>query len=110
MERLRNLAMVFLGYEAPRPKRMSPIVGAALAAIIATAPAAAHMPAECVGIAVERRAEQGAHIAALESLAEFVRVRAPMHVIDQALLAVTGTLVDFGDADLRLVECMVDAE
>ena len=33
-----------------------------------------------------------------------------MSAIDQALLAVTGTLVDFGTADLDLVECMVRAE
>ena len=86
------------------------ILPAMVAATIATAPAAAHFPAECVGLAVERRAGQGALIASLESLVEFVRVRAPMYAIDQALTATTGALVDFGDADLRLVECMVEAE
>ena len=89
---------------------MSPIIGAAMAVIITTAPATAHFPAECVGLAVERRAAQGALIASLESLAEFVYGRAPMHAIDQALAAAAGVLADFGDADLRLVECMVDAE
>ena len=86
------------------------IVLAAVVLIAGAGPAAAHMPTECVGLAVERRAEQGALIASLESLAEFVRVRAPMHVIDQALAAAAGALADFGGADLRLVECMVDAE
>lgn len=81
----------------------------ALAATMAM-PASAHMPSDCYGLAVERRATQGALIDALESLATFVHARAPMPVIDQALTAAAGVLADFGDADLRFVECLVDAD
>ena len=51
----------------------------ALAATMAM-PASAHMPSDCYGLAVERRATQGALIDALESLATFVHARAPMPV------------------------------
>ena len=90
--------------------RKALIIAVAIAATAATAPAAAHMPSDCYGLAVERRAAQGALIDALESLATFVHARAPMPVIDQALTAAAGVLADFGSADLRFVECLVESE
>lgn len=86
------------------------IVGAAVAAIIATAPAAAHIPERCHPLVAERTAANEAAADGFEALADMVFARLPMFMIEQAVLEASELLKDNALAELRLVECMVDAE
>ncbi|MDE0342627.1 MAG: hypothetical protein OXK82_05555 [Deltaproteobacteria bacterium] len=86
------------------------IMAAVVVAILAAAPAAAHIPEDCRDSAMERYRAEEAVIDALESLGKLVSSRAPMPEIDLGLSAVFGRFIEYSDADLRLAECMADAE
>ena len=82
----------------------------AATAVLFTMPAAAHIPADCRGLALERYAAEEAVIDALESFSKLANGRAPMPEADLALAAVFGRFIEYSDADAHFTECLRDAE
>ena len=66
-------------------KRMNSIVGAVVA-IMAAAPAAAHIPERCYPLVAERTAANEAAADGFETVANMVFDRMPMFMIEQAVL------------------------
>ena len=78
--------------------------------LVTATPAAAHIPERCYPLVAERTAANEAAADGFETLADMVFKRMPMFMIEQATLEASKLLKENSLAELRLVECMVNAE
>ena len=92
-----------------------PIFALALTVAMAMAmamaiPAVAHIPKHCYDLVAKRMTANEAAANGVETLADMVFARMPMFMIDQAVVEASELLKENAFAELRLVECLVDAE